>query len=118
MRNRDENIGWCSPLRFLGGRVIISLNGGVVNSILLDGEDVTDDRPADLKRAYYDREDSYYSPAVLERIARLVNPDYDLYKGRTPTEILLDAPMDELACRDCPWFDTCAAMDEEIEEEH
>ena len=100
MRDNDENLSWCRPEVYLNGRVILAINEGQVDGIVIDGK-------------YLDA-----IPATLRKVAKLVNADYSMYtSGQSDTQIIRDAEHDELPCRLCPWFDVCQAMDEEMGEE-
>ena len=99
MMENDENLDWCKPLSFLGGRVILAENDGRIHSVQVDGEE-RDDLVGD-----------------EEKLARLVNDEYEDYKGWSNHQIIHFADHEELGCRNCPWFGICEAMDEEIEEE-
>lgn len=99
MMENDENLGWCKPISFLGGRVILAENEGRIVSVQADGED-RDELADDLKA-----------------LAQLVNDEYADYKGWDDRQIIHFAEHEELGCRNCPWFGICEAMDEEIEEE-
>lgn len=95
MVGNDENLGWCKPVSFLGGKVIAAVNGGNVCSLRNNGLDVD------------------VTPDSIRRAAEMVNGDYSMYQGWDDTHIMLDADCEELPCRCCPWFGICDAMDEE-----
>lgn len=101
MREKDENLGWCKPY-FAPDGTTFTVNEGKLVGAMIDGEDVPAKDLAD--------------PATIEKIARRVNPYFDEYSGWSTMHIAQDGILREGACRECPWFETCAAMDEEVEE--
>lgn len=111
MRENNENLSWCKPLSYLDGKVVVAINEGSIDSIQVDGRDVEHD-------AKGRHCGPCYSDATIERVARMIlGEDYDFCSGYTPAQMLKGAGgAEELPCRLCPWFDVCAAMDEEIEE--
>ena len=98
MRESNENLGWCRPESYLDGRVILAINEGTVAGISIDGQDLST------------------TPENIRRVAKMVNADYDDYKGWNDVHIIQDVDHEELPCRRCPWFGDCDAMDEEDEE--
>lgn len=108
MSELDENLGWCKPISFNGGEIVIALNEGAVVSIQDHGEDVPTQYIGNCVCGYTDDQ--------IKAVARRVNGDYDLYSGWDDVHILLEGGGEELPCRECPWFGICAAMDEEVEE--
>lgn len=94
MENR-ENLGWCKPLSYLGGRVVVAINERRVVGAQLDGEDV----PADSDK--------------LREIAAMVNPDCDADALGRDFEAAVETCGRELPCCECPWFNICDAMDED-----
>ena len=98
MREQDENMGWCKPFFSPDGNTTFAVNEGKLAGAMIDGEEV----PAK------DLDD----PETIEKIARRVNPYYDDYSGWSTMHIAQDGILREGACRECPWFETCAAMDE------
>ena len=98
MRENNENLEWCRPESYLDGRVILAINEGRVDGIMID------------------REKLAATPENIHQVADMVNDCRDLYEYQTDTHIIQDAEHKELPCRLCPWFETCAAMDEEEEE--
>lgn len=99
MIENQENLGWCKPLSFLEGRVVVALNEGKIDCISVDGKTLP----------------SYPKDALANSIraaAKLANPEYDEYSGWSDTHILIDADHEELPCCKCPWFDVCDAMDD------
>lgn len=98
MRDNDENLGRCKPYFSPDGNTIFSVNEGQLAGAMIDGEEV----PArDLDK-----------PETIEKIARRVNPYFGDYSGWSTMHIALDGIVREGACRECPWFDECSAMDE------
>lgn len=93
MTEKMENIGWCKPLSFLNGKVIVAMTGGNVSSIQIDGKDVE------------------CSPENIKAVAKMVNKGYDLYHGWSDSVIIGDATEGEMPCCKCPWFNICGAMD-------
>lgn len=98
MRDREENLDWCRPESYLDSRVILAINEGTVVGINIDGADEA------------------ITPDAIRRVAKMVNNNYDLYKGWDDVHIIQESAHEELPCRLCPWFDDCDAMDEEDEE--
>lgn len=96
MKNND----FCAPYSFLNGRVIMAIMyEREIAGISIDGEP---------------------SMPTLENIkaaAKLVNPDYDLYKGWSDVHIILDADYDILDCRECPWKEFCDAAGAEEDDD-
>lgn len=99
MIENRENLGWCKPLSFLGGRVVVVLNERQVTCASVDGKTLPE------------------CPETTRTVAKLVNPEYDDYISCSDTEVLLDAAHKELPCCKCPWFYDCDAMDDEDEDE-
>lgn len=99
MIENQENLEWCKPLSFLGGRVIVALNEGQITCISVDGKTL----PSYPENVHADS---------IRTAAKLVNPEYDEYSGWPDTHILLEADYEELPCCKCPWFDVCDAMDD------
>ena len=100
MRQNDENLGWCKPLSWNDGAVVLAVNEGTICGIQI-GEETVEVNPVNIKAA-----------------AKAINRSYDDYEGWTDTHIALDCEgeAEELPCRLCPWFGVCDAMGEEIEE--
>lgn len=98
MRENNDNLDWCRPESYLDDRVILAINEGTVVGINIDGADEA------------------ITPDAIRRVARMVNEDYDLYKGWDDVHIIQCAAHEELPCHRCPWFEDCDAMDEEDEE--
>lgn len=94
--NADENLSWCRPFVSDDGKYAVAVNEGNAVSIILNGHDLE------------------LTPESVRMLAQAVNADYDDYNGYSDLQIALDA-MTETSCAKCPWFETCAAMDEEIE---
>lgn len=97
MRDKDENLGWCKPY-FGPDGTTFAVNEGQLAEAMIDGQEVPTE---DLD-----------NPETIAKIARRVNPYYDDYSGWSAMHIALDGILREGACRECPWFDVCAAMDE------
>lgn len=93
MRENRDNLGWCKPISYLDGRVIVAINGGHAVGIQLDGKNV----PINSDR--------------LRKIAAMINPDYNADALSCSFEIAVDACGRDLPCCVCPWFDSCDAMD-------
>lgn len=98
MRDSNENLEWCRPESYLDGRVVLAINEGRVDGISVDGQKLDT------------------TPENIRKVAQMVNDDYDLYEDQTDVHIIQDAEHKELPCRLCPWFEVCAAMDEEEED--
>lgn len=100
MRENNENLGWCKPLAWKDGKVILAINEGTVVGIQINGED------------------AHTTPENIKVVAQWINDMYNDYSGLDDTHIILDCEdeAEELPCRLCPWFGTCDAMDEEDEE--
>lgn len=96
MKRNNENFGWCKPLSWEGGKVIIAINEGTVSGIRVDGADVPT------------------TPENIKSVAQRLNDCYGDYAGWSDAHIILDCADDaeELPCRCCPWFRVCDAMDE------
>lgn len=100
MQEEGGNLSWCRPYSFPGGNAL-AVNEGKVVGMILRGEDLTYREPSD----------------HMDAFAREVNPDYSTYQGWSDLHIALDGDgVRECDCRDCPWFSTCDAMAEEMEE--
>lgn len=97
MKAEGGNLGWCKPYISDDGKNAIAVNEGIIESMILDGEEITFDKVRD--------------PDVLERFARAVNSDFDEYEGWGMLHIILDGDLQECDCCDCPWFSVCDAMD-------
>ena len=101
MQQNDDNLGWCKPLSWEDGRVVLAVNEGAVSGIQVDGASIE------------------ITPENIKAIAQRINSEYGEYSDCGDTEIILDCEdeAEELPCRLCPWFYSCDAMDEEIEED-
>ena len=107
MAARDENIGWCTP--YIGKRVACAIVGDEIISLSIDGQEVpqvADD--ASPGRCIVPLDE-------VERAARIANPEFDLYKGWSLAHIIAEGDVTACPCHECPWFDVCAAMDEDID---
>lgn len=96
MQENGENLGWCKPLSFLNGRVFVTQAEGSITAMRLDGEDIP------------------VTPENLTLVAKLVEPCYDDFDGWDDTHIIMQSDSKELSCCNCPWFDVCDAMDEDV----
>ena len=99
MRTEGGNLGWCKPYISHNNKYALAVNGVEVVGMLFAGEDIQPDRLDD--------------NLLLRLFARAVNNSYDDYSGYDDLHIATDA-LSERGCRNCPWFDMCDAMDEEI----
>lgn len=100
-----DNLGICKPYSSADGRFEVSLYCDEIIKIRIDGKDV----PYDEDRQYTQG----YSKALVNTVARIINPDYVYYDDlddTDDTEIILDALV-ECGCADCPWRDDCDAME-------
>lgn len=93
MMDNGENLCWCKPLSYQDGKVILAVNEGEIVGLRIDGTDVK------------------INADSVRRVAKMVNPDYDLYDGWDEMHIIQEAPHEELGCCNCPWFGICDAMD-------
>lgn len=92
---KTENIGWCKPVVSDDGAAAVAEQEGRAVAVRISGVDYTGGA----------------IPAALERAARRVNPDYDMYHGYDDLHIYLDGDTHETGCACCPWRDECDAMD-------
>ena len=99
----DENFSWCKPYTDETEDYWLVIYDGEVEQI--KSPTYTTD-PVNYERPDEDR---------VERFAREVNPDYDLYSGWSDTHIALEK-MHETGCAHCPWFDECQAMGERMQD--
>ena len=106
MKEHDENLIWCKP--YIGERVSVAVNEGRICSMSIDGQDI---HPGALDSIH----GYVYTPEQVERAARTANECYNLYKGWNDLHILLEGEVSERPCNECPWFEECCAMDEEME---
>lgn len=97
MKQNNENMDRCVPRSFVGGRIVAVEMNGDIDGLMIDGAEVP------------------CSEEYIRIAAKMANEYYDCYSGWDDTHILLDADSCEMPCRLCPWFDVCAAMDEETE---
>ena len=102
MTNRDyfrstgESLDWCKCLSFADGSVHAAVLAGKIVGLNDNGVDCGDPVPAD----------------DIHRLAVRLNDCYDLCRGYSDTEQLLEVDHEELPCCECPWFDVCSIMDE------
>ena len=101
MKEEGGNLGWCKPYIHTRKGWALAVNSGEVAGMLFAGEDINPDRLDD--------------DLLLRLFAKAVNTDYDCHTGYDDLHIALEA-MSERSCRNCPWFDMCDAMDEEIDD--
>lgn len=105
MLDSNENLGWCKCLNVgREQRVQVVVNDGTIISLAIDGKYV-------LQEVLYGA--GTYTETTLEKVAKMVNPYFEDYKGYTATEIILDAEHKEEPCCNCPWFYVCAVLDED-----
>lgn len=93
-----ESLGWCTPYMSDDERNAIVINEGRIDGMLCDGEYI---RP---------EAGPHYSSGQIQRFARAINPDYGYYTGWDDIHIILEA-LSACGCSDCPWRDSCEAMD-------
>ncbi len=97
MRSHEtDNLLWCRPFTDGNGNYIVIYE----TDCMIHSKDVSINCPTEKQ---------------LSEFAKTVNPDYSLYSGYTSEEIITSA-MDEIGCCNCPFYNTCAAMDETINE--
>ena len=100
MLETDENLGWCKPYISADGKNAVAIDDGRPVSMLFDGYSVDD-----------------ITPDAMRRFVRAVNPDANSadIDDADADELrdLATEPLHESPCHACPWFDICAAMDEE-----
>lgn len=94
MIESGKNLSWCKPYTTENGRVSFAICEGKICGLRIDGLD----HPAE---------------SDIPMAARIANSDYDLYDGWSATHVLIDCSK-ELGCCECPWFDTCEAMDDSL----
>jgi len=95
MEKDGGNLSWCKPVRFTrgGATVIVAQNEGAIVGLDVNGQDVTLGNDNLIK-------------SVADALELNVDKLSDLYDYSWEG---LD--IDELSCRQCPWFKTCEAMD-------
>lgn len=100
MQESNENLGWCKPLSWEDGNVVLAINEGTIAGIQIGGESVS------------------VNQETIKSVAQRINDMYDDCSGLDDAHIILDCAdeAEELPCRLCPWFDVCDAMDEETGE--
>lgn len=100
--NPDENLDWCKPYVSDDGRYAIAINEGeIIEAITPEGH-----LPV-----------GHLSPLTedeIEKLAREIDPEYELYSGWTDTEIILNK-LHETGCASCPFFGKCDAMSQRME---
>lgn len=105
MRVSNTNLEWCRP--YIGKRVTFALCDGEIASLQIDGQAV---EPADKTIPWsvkYTR-DQIMEAATIATDGAADPDDPDALQA------LLAGDGKECACNECPWFDICAAMDEEV----
>ena len=100
--HENDNFSWCKPYANASGDYMLVMCDGELSSI-----------KSPTFEAF--RYDGTLTDDVLERFAREVNPDYDLYSGWSDLHIALEA-MHEVGCSSCPWREDCEPMGEEMSE--
>lgn len=101
MTNRDffrstgESLDCCKCHSFADGSVQVAVLGGDIVSIVDNGSECCSPTADD-----------------IHRLAVRLNDCYDLCRGYSDTEQLLEVTQKELPCCECPWFDVCSIMDE------
>ena len=100
--HENENLSWCKPYSDDSGEYMLVMHDGEVHSIL-----------SPTCEAF--RYDGTLTDELMERFAREVNHDYDLYSGWSDIHIALEA-MHEVGCVSCHWRDDCEVMGEEMSE--
>ncbi len=99
MVKKDENLSWCKPYVSEDSQYALAVCEGKVAGMVFAGKEVESDKLDD--------------PSLLKRFAKNVNPYFSDYSGWDDLHIALER-MSETACRNCPWFDVCEAMEEDI----
>ena len=97
MRESNENQSWCRPM--ISDRVKFTVMEGSITALIIDGAEV----PA--------------TPENINKATKIVNPYYDIYVGWSDTYIASMGDVREAPCHECPWFEQCEVMDENMEEE-
>lgn len=106
MRETGGTVSWCSAYK-IGDHVVAAvINGCEVAAVMIDNYEIVPNGQS--------TGGMHYTTGQLDYIAKLANRSYDLYKGYDPVHILLEAAKDQIPCRECPWFEVCYAMDEEV----
>lgn len=111
MQAEGGNLGWCKPYWSADNSVVLAENDGGLCGALINGAD----QDLTYGFTYFDRNTGKYVKTddnraeILNKIAKLVNEDYDFYSGWDDMHIALDV-MREGDCCDCPWFSECDAM--------
>lgn len=105
----NENLSWCRPYISEDGRYAVAINEGEICGMILDGEPVEPVINQDR------RWETIYTDEMIERFARSVNPNYDMYKGYDDLHIALER-LREVGCCECPFCGECEAVNEEIED--
>lgn len=87
MSRNDENMGWCMPVSFDNGRVVVMVENRYIEGIQIDGVDI------------------YPTPDAVRDVSARIEKIMD--------DMCDDG--EALPCRLCPWFDICDQMLEEFE---
>lgn len=103
MQDRGGNLGWCAPYQSEDGSVKFSVNEGKISGLMIDGVNIDGDTDI--------FDPNYYTATTLEKVARRVNKNYDDCIGWDVFDIIMDVTEPIPNCSDCPFFDTCDAMD-------
>ena len=102
MIENGQNLSWCVPMKHKTENIYLVVNENNIDSILDNGKETLRSRKTD--------------KVIDEKInvlAQRLNPEYDEYEGWNDTHILIDSGFEELGCKDCPWFNSCDAMNDE-----
>ena len=96
MQQNNENLGWCKPYTADNNKIQFAINENGICGMIVDGKDaeVNDD--------------------LIKALAQRANSDYSEYEGYDDEHILVEASR-EMPCHDCPFFNECEAMNEEVE---
>lgn len=97
MRESNKNQEWCKPM--IGDRVKFTVLDGSIPALIIDGTEVE------------------VTPENIRKAAKIVNPYYDDYEGWSDTCIACMGDVNEAPCHECPWFDDCEIMGQEVETE-
>lgn len=97
-----ENFVWCIPFTDRTESYFIVVHDGLVDSIATP--DIV---------AY--RYGSVDFDALLEQVAREVDPNYDLYSGYSDLQIALGV-MHGVGCYHCPFKEECEAYNSDMED--
>ena len=104
MIENGQNLSWCKPLKHKSEAVYLIVNEGIIDSIIDNGEET-------VRTSIIGKKSDPAMDEKIKELAKRLNPEYDEYEGWDDTHILLNSDFEELGCRDCPWFNSCDAMD-------